>query len=124
LQLVIRWLIVAAGVWAAAQLIDGIVLEGWQSILIVAGILALLNVYVRPVLRLLSLPLTIITFGLFLLVINTALLAITAWIAGQFAQIHFSVDGFLAAFLGALVISVVTFVITRLVNPSRFGRAF
>jgi putative membrane protein len=121
MQLILRWLIVAAGVWAAAMLVDGITLEGWESTLVVAGILALLNVYVRPVLRLLSLPITILTFGLFLLIINTALLALTAWIAGQVDQIQFAIDGVLAAFLGALVISLVTFVITRLVNPRRFA---
>lgn len=81
---VIRWLITAAAVWVAAELLGGIHLEGWRSTLIVALILGLLNVYIKPILVVLGLPALLMTLGLFLIIINTALLGLTAWIAGKF----------------------------------------
>ncbi|MGI8925843.1 MAG: phage holin family protein [Tepidiformaceae bacterium] len=77
----IQWLFLAAGVWVAAKLVDGVLLHGWKSVLIVAGILGLLNLSLKPLLQSFSLPLTIVTLGLFLLVINTVLVAATARVA-------------------------------------------
>lgn len=120
-EFVLRWLITAAGVWVAAQLVDGITLGGAQSTLLVALILGLLNALLKPVLFWLSLPVTCLTFGLFVLVLNALMLGITAWIAGWFTVIEFAVDGFWAAFLGALIISVVSWVIGLAVNPKRLA---
>jgi putative membrane protein len=122
LSLVIRWLLLALAVWVAAKFVGGIHLQGWKSTLVVAAILGLLNLYVKPALQLLSLPFTILTLGIFLIVINAALLLLTSWIAGHISGIHFHVDDFLAAFLGAIVISLVSIVVHFFIDPNRIAR--
>jgi putative membrane protein len=107
----------------AAELVGGIHLEGWESTLLVGLILGLLNAIVRPILVLISLPLTVITLGLFLLVLNTAMLGLTAWIAGKFDDILFAIDGFWPAFFGALIISVVSWVLGMFIGPGRMARS-
>lgn len=119
---VVRWLITAVAVWIAAELIGGIHLEGWKSTLLVALILGLLNAYIKPLLVLFGLPALIMTLGLFLVIINTALLGLTAWIAGKFDSIHFAIDGFWDAFWGAIIISIVSFLIGIYLNPKRIAR--
>jgi putative membrane protein len=84
----------------------------WVTLLIVALIFGLVNAVIRPILILLSLPLEIITLGLFIFVINAFMLLLTSWIA-QALGLGFRVDKFLAALLGALIISVVSFVLSR-----------
>ena len=119
---VIRWLITAAAVWVAAAIVGGIELEGWRSTLLVALILGLLNAVLKPLLFWVSLPITVLTLGVFYLVLNAAMLGLTAWIAGKFESIHFAVDGFWSAFWGAVIISVVSWFIGLVVNPKRIAR--
>ena len=119
---VIRWLITAAAVWVAAAIVGGIELAGWRSTLLVALILGLLNAVLKPLLFLVSLPITVLTLGVFYLVLNAAMLGLTAWIAGKFESIHFAVDGFWSAFWGAVIISVVSWFIGLVVNPKRIAR--
>lgn len=120
---VLRWLITAAAVWVAAELLGGIHLEGWRSTLIVALILGLLNVYIKPILVIAGLPALVMTLGLFLIIINTALLGLTAWIAGKFDSIHFAIDGFWDAFWGAIIISLVSWLISLIVKPKKLARS-
>jgi putative membrane protein len=89
----------------------------WVTLLIVALIFGLVNTVIRPILILLSLPLEIITLGLFIFVINALMLLLTSWIA-QAMGLGFRVDKFLAALLGALIISIVSFVLSRAVARS------
>ena len=119
---VVRWLITAVAVWVASSIIGGIHLEGLTSTLAVALILGLLNAYLKPLLVLGALPALVMTLGLFLVLINTALLALTAWIAGKFDAIHFDIDGFWSAVGGAVVLSLVSFVLTRFIRPERIAR--
>jgi putative membrane protein len=118
---VIRWLILAVAVWVAAKLVSGISLEGWRATLSVSLVLGLLNAYVKPFLKALALPVTILTFGLFLIAINTLLLLLADWFCQQ-ADIHFAVAGVGAAILGAIVISIVTFVLRIVVTAGRLSR--
>jgi putative membrane protein len=118
----VRWAILAVAVWVAASLIDGIHLEGFWSTVLVALILGLLNALLRPLLFWITLPLTVLSLGLFLLVLNTAMLGLTAWIAGKFDSIHFAVDGFWDAFWGALIITLVSWVIGWFVDARRIAR--
>lgn len=120
---VIRWLITAAAVWVAAQLVGGIHLEGWKSTLLVALILGLLNAYLKPLLVVGTFPALIMTLGIFLIFINTALLALTAWISGKFDGIEFSIDSFWSAFFGAIIISIVSFFISLVVKPGKIARS-
>ena len=85
--------------------------------MIVALIFGLVNAVIRPILILLALPLEIITLGLFIFVINAFMLLLTSWIA-QGMGLGFRVDKFLAALLGALIISVVSFVLSRALTRS------
>jgi putative membrane protein len=88
------------------------------TLLIVALIFGLANTIIRPIVFLLSLPLAIITLGLFIFVINALMLLLTSWIA-QAMGLGFRVDGFLPALLGALIISVVSFLLSRALTKSR-----
>lgn len=119
---IIRWLITAAAVWIAAAIVGGIHLEGWGSTLLVALILGVLNAVLKPIIVLGALPGIVMTLGIALIFINTALLALTAWIAGKFDDIQFAIDGFWDAFFGALIISVVSFILTRFIRPDRVAR--
>jgi putative membrane protein len=87
----------------------------WVTLFIVALIFGLVNAVIRPILILLSLPLEIITLGLFIFVINAFMLLLTSWIA-QALGLGFRVDRFLAALLGALIISIVSFVLSRVLT--------
>ncbi len=121
---ILRWLITAAGVWVAARMVGGIHLEGARSTLLVALILGLLNAYLKPLMVIGTLPALLLSAGLFLIIINTALLGLTAWISGKFDAIHFAIDGFWSAFWGAVIISVVSFFIGLVFNPERIARNF
>jgi putative membrane protein len=121
-ELAIRWLMLVFAVWLAARIVDGIYLNGWTSTLLVAGILGLLNLTLKPVLLLLSLPVTLVTFGLFVIVINAVLLSITDWLANNLFDISFSVDGFWAALLGAILISIASVILGWFVHPREIAR--
>lgn len=103
----------AAGLAVAAWLLRGIRVEGadWQDKLLplvaAAVILSAVNVFVEPVVKVLSLPFIILTIGLFLLVINGLMLLLTSWIADQ-VDVGFSVSGFWTAVVGGLIVTLVT----------------
>ena len=110
--ILIRLVITAVSLWIATLVIDGIELNADSTankagtLLAVAVIFGLVNAIVKPVTKFVTFPLIIVTFGLFLLVINGLMLVLTSRISGWF-DLGFTVNGFRAAFLGALVISLV-----------------
>jgi putative membrane protein len=108
---IVRVLVNAATIALAAALVPGIQLEGAVPALLAGLVLGLVNALVRPVLLVLTLPLTLLTLGLFLLVLNGICLALTAWLVPGL-----DIDGFLPAMLGALVISVVSWILTAFVS--------
>jgi len=108
----LRLLINAAALWVAIQLVDGIEHRGsWWSLIFVALVFGLLNASIRPLLQLLSLPIIILTLGLFIFVINALMLLLTGWVSGQL-NLGFYVNGFWDAFFGGLIISVVSFLLS------------
>ncbi|MEO5742045.1 MAG: phage holin family protein [Vicinamibacterales bacterium] len=108
----LRWLINAAALWVAVQLVDGIEHRGsWWSLLFVAVLFGLLNASIRPLLTLLSLPIIILTLGLFMFVINALMLLMTGWVSGLL-NLGFYVDSFWDAFLGGLVVTIVSLVLS------------
>jgi putative membrane protein len=115
MQIVWRLLINAAALWAATRLVSGISFDGdWRLLLAVALVFGVLNAAVRPILMLLTLPLFILTLGLFTFVLNAVML----WLTGSISDtlgLGFHVAGFGAAFLGALVVTVVSFVLSLFV---------
>lgn len=114
MKLVLRVLINAAALWLAAMLLPSIALtDQIVGILIVAIIFGLVNAMIRPIIVILTLPLNIITLGLFTLVINTLMLLITAGIAGNMLSIQGDFfERLWIAFLGSLVISIVSIVLS------------
>jgi putative membrane protein len=108
MRLLIRWVITAVSLWAAVLIVPGIQHEGsiW-SLFIVAAIFGLVNALVRPFVLLLSCPLVALTLGLFVLIINGLMLSLTIWLS-SFFDLGFTSDGFWPTFLGALVISIVS----------------
>jgi putative membrane protein len=108
----VRWLVNTIAIMVAVKLVPGIVYSGgWSGILIVGVIFGLVNTYIRPFIQLFTLPLLVLTLGLFTLIINAMMLGITSWLSEQF-NLGFSVAGFKPAFLGALIVSFVSMILT------------
>ena len=111
-----RLLINAFALWASTRLVPGISFDGdWRLLFVVALVFGVLNVSVRPVLTVLTLPLLIVTLGLFTFVLNALMLWLTSAISNALG-LGFHVAGFRAAFLGALVVSIVSFMLSLFVK--------
>jgi len=113
MKLIIRIIINAIAVWITALLIPGITLVGniW-SLLLVAIIFGLVNALIRPIVKLLTLPISIVTLGLFSLVINALMLMLTSWISGGLVLEGNFLNKFISAFLGAIIISIVSTILS------------
>jgi len=114
-RILLRWLINALSIYVASKVVPGIWVRDEWAIVAVALILGLVNAFIRPLLKFFTCPLIILTLGLFIFIINAAMLGLTAWVAGQLG-IGFGVAGFGAAFWGALVISLVSLALTLLIR--------
>ncbi|MDT7572328.1 MAG: putative rane protein [Actinomycetota bacterium] len=114
-KLLLRWAVLTLAVWLAAYVVPGVdVAGGFWTYVWVALLFGLVNAIIGPVLRVISLPFTLLTLGLFALVVNGILVAITAGLSEKF-----SVGGFFEAFLAALVISLVSMVTNRFTSGKR-----
>jgi putative membrane protein len=119
MSFILNLVVTAASLAIAIWIVDGLEFNGsWWEFLLVAVILGLANVIVKPILRLLSLPIVLITFGLFLIVVNALVLQLVVWLGGpSMMDLGFTSTGFFwATFLGAIVISIATWVL-NLVLP-------
>jgi len=118
MKMLIRLLINAAALWAAVRLVPGVSFTGdARLLLVVALVFGVLNTLVKPVLWVLTLPFLVITLGLFTFVLNGFLLWMTSALSGALG-LGFHVDGFGAAFLGALVVSAVSILLSMFVSQS------
>ena len=109
--ILLRWLILTAAILLAAYLVSGIEVHGFWSAFLAAAILGILNAFFRPILLILTLPLNILTLGLFTFVINAFLLKMVSGVISGF-EVH----GFWPAVLGSVVISIVSWVLSSFVN--------
>ena len=109
----LRLIVNAAALWVAAQLVRGIVVAGLTPLLLAALVLGLINAIVRPVLVILTLPLTLLTLGLFIFVLN----AFCLWLTSRIVP-GFDVQTFGSALLGALVVSIVSWILTAFVSDA------
>lgn len=100
--IILKILVNAAALWVAARIVPGISVDATGTLLLAALVFGLVNTLIKPVAHLLALPVTILTLGLFALVVNAALLALTAAIVPGF-----SISGFWAALIGAIIVSLV-----------------
>ena len=108
MRFIFSFLATAASLGVAVWLIDGLHFDGeWYQFLLVAAIMGLANAIVKPILKLFSLPLILLTLGLFLVVVNALVLALVIWLSGVF-ELGLTSDGFFwSTFLAAVVISLV-----------------
>ncbi|MFT0848787.1 phage holin family protein [Actinomycetaceae bacterium L2_0104] len=125
MKLLVRALVNALGLWLCIQIVSGISVTGsseyvWLYYILAGVVLALVNMLIRPIVMILSLPLYILTLGLFFVVVNAAMLGLASWITGIFA-VGFHVNGFWAALLGGIVIGIVN-VIVDLFLPLKYRR--
>lgn len=111
-QFFLTWLITAGSLLLTAYLVPGIALNGITAAVVGAGVLGLVNATVRPILFLFTLPLTILTLGLFLLVVNGIAFSLVAHLTPGF-----TVNGWFSAILAPIVLSFVSGLISRLIDP-------
>jgi putative membrane protein len=116
MRLLIRWVITALAILAAAWLVPGITIaedaNSWTAVFVMAAVFGLVNAFIRPLLTLLSCPLVLLTLGVFMLVINAICFSLSSWIAQNWFGVGFVVDGFWPAFFGAIVVSIVSFLLS------------
>lgn len=109
------WILVALAFLALQYIVPGITITSFKTALIIAAVWGLANVLIKPIMHIVLLPITIITLGLFSLVINALLLWGVGWVAQVF-NIGFSVNGFLSAFLGSLVLTAASYIAHKIVS--------
>jgi putative membrane protein len=109
----IRWAVSALSLWVAQAIVPGIRIQGAATIWIAALLLGFVNAAVRPLLVVFTLPITVLTLGLFLLVVNAAMLGLVAAMLERF-----TISGFWAALLGAIVVSLVSWLVSSTIGGS------
>jgi putative membrane protein len=109
---ILRGLIAALGLWAATEMLDGFVINSAWTLVFAGLLLGVVNAFVRPIALLLSLPALVLTLGLFLLVINAAMLGLVALLLKGFV-----IGGFWNAVLGALIVSIVSWIGSWFIGP-------
>lgn len=108
-MLIIRWILLALTLLFVAWLLPGIHLAGFSSALWASLVIGIINVFIRPILMIITIPINLLTLGLFTFILNALLLILVAHIVPGF-----TIDGFLSALLGSILISIVSVFINRL----------
>lgn len=115
MQFLVRFILYAVAVLITGYILPGVVMESFLVALVVAGVLSLLNAVVKPLLVILTIPVTLLTFGLFLLVINALIIMLAGWIVP-----NFEVDGFWWALIFSIVLSFFTFLFSANTRSREF----
>lgn len=110
----VRWLIHGVSLVVVVNIISGIRVDSWQTMAIAALVLGLLNAFLRPILLLFTLPINVLTLGIFTLFINAGLFSLASWLVTGFF-----VAGFWNAFFGALAFSITSGLLNLIFNPDR-----
>jgi putative membrane protein len=114
MRLLLNWILSALAVWIVAHVVSGFYVSGFKAALIAALVIGFINATIGALLKILTFPLTLLTLGLFWLVINALMLELASALLAPGFQVH----GFLAAFLGAILLSLVNMLLKWLVRPS------
>ncbi len=114
MRLLLNWVLSAVAVWIVAQVVPGVHVNGAVAALIAALAIGLINATIGALLKIITFPLTLLTLGLFWFVINALMLELASAVVPGF-----QVRGFLAAFIGAIVLSLVNLVLKGIVMPSK-----
>lgn len=116
----VRWLVNAAALWVATRVVSGVTYSGgWLPLLGVALVFGFVNAFIRPIAKVLTFPLIILTLGIFSFVVNGLMLWLTSALSAAL-DLGFHVDGFWAAVLGGLVVSLVSTLLSVLVTERRY----
>jgi putative membrane protein len=113
LGFLIRWAVSALALWVARALVPGLQIEGASTLWLAALLLGFVNAVVRPLLVFFTFPLTILTLGLFLFVVNAAMLGLVAALLERM-----TIAGFWSALLGSIVVGLVSWLVTTLIGSS------
>jgi putative membrane protein len=116
IKLIVKWLVLSATVVLAEHLIPGITVASWSVALIAGLVLGLINLIVKPILTLITLPINWLTLGLFGIVLNAILFWVAQYVVNIFAVNGFVISSFLAALLGSILVSVVLWLVHMLVD--------
>ncbi|MBD2676430.1 MULTISPECIES: phage holin family protein [Nostoc] len=109
----LTWLGTAVALFITANIVPGFIIKSFVAALVAAIVIGLVNAFIRPILRILTFPITLLTFGLFTLVIN----ALTLWLASALTPgSGFEIKGFLPAFFGSIVLAIVSSIINYLLR--------
>jgi len=108
MKIILNWILISVSVFVTTKIISGIVVDPIWVALVVGACLTLFNMFIKPIIKVLTLPLNILTLGLFSLVVNSVLF----WYLGTFIK-GFEVSTFTAAFVGALVVSVINWLFSK-----------
>lgn len=111
MRFIVQGLVSALGLWLSAQIVPGVSFSSTGSLVAGVIVLALVNAFVRPLMVILTFPLTVVTLGLFLLVVNAAMIGLTAWLLGGFV-----VDGFWPGVGAAIVTGLISWVAGSLIR--------
>jgi putative membrane protein len=118
MKIVLSWLLNTLALFITAKLIPGITVDGFETLLIAALVIGLINATIKPLIQLLSLPVTIFTLGTFALVINAAMFGLAAWLVPGF-----KITGFWSALFGSIVLSVVATILHMIfIEKSHYSR--
>ncbi|MHB8807355.1 MAG: phage holin family protein [Anaerolineaceae bacterium] len=122
MKLIIRWITTSLALFAAAYFVPGIHVENqeaWKAFAVMAIILGLVNAVIRPILKVLSCPLIILTLGLFVVIVNAVSFMAASSIAVNWFHVGFYVDDFWAALLGSLIVSAVSIFVNMLIKDEK-----
>ena len=108
MKIILRWIILSVAVWLTTKIISGISVDPIWTALIVGACLTLFNMFVKPIIKILTLPINLLTLGLFSLVINGAIF----WYLGTLIK-GFTVSTFYAGFIGALIVSIINWLLSK-----------
>lgn len=121
LSFFLTWIVAAVSLIVTANIVPGMAVVSFPAAMLAAVVIGLVNAVVKPIITLLTLPLTILTLGLFLFVVNAISLSVASWLAGAF-NIGFAVNGFWPALVGSIVLSFVSGLIGRFVNADTLSQ--
>jgi putative membrane protein len=114
MSLLVHWIVLAVALWVASNVVPGVAIGSWSALLLGAAVLGVVNTVVRPVMTILTLPITILTLGLFYLVVNGAAFGLAAALVPGF-----NVGSWVAAILGALVTGLAAWLVGAVLTPAR-----
>jgi putative membrane protein len=114
MRFLLKLLVTSLAVFFGAKLIPGVILQGFPTAILVALLIGFLNAFLKPILVILTIPITLVTFGLFLLAINAAIIMLA-----DYALTGFSVHGFFTAVMFSIIVSVITWLLEAIANPKK-----